>query len=247
MARRKRAEDEKSNLCQRRGHDKGDAVNPYEHAHRLPEGDAVDVTALVRGEWRELEVGPGRGGFAFERLEAAPSMGLLGLEIRRKWASIVDARLQACGYAERARVFANDAREALARLVPDGCFRVVFLHFPDPWWKRRHQKRLVVGDGFLDQVARLLEPGGDLFVQTDVPERAQAYEAQLLADGRFETAGDFPESARLAENPYGARSPRERRALADGLPVFRLRVRRVDVPTGLEHRDGDAKTPPWPL
>jgi len=38
--------------------------------------------------------------------------------------------------------------------------------------------------------------------------------------------GDAAGSPRVAENPYNARSPREHRAITDGLPVFRLRYRR---------------------
>ncbi len=104
--------------------------------------------------------------------------------------------------------------------------RRFFVHFPDPWWKKRHAKRLVVQAGFLDDIARLLEPEGELFVQTDVEERAAGYEELASLDPRFVPYGDAPGSPRLAENPYAARSPRERRAIADGLPVHRLRWRR---------------------
>lgn len=196
---------------------------PYEDAPRLPDGERVEVRSLVTGDWIELEVGPGRGWFLVERAAAEPRAGVVGLEIRRKWAAIVDGRLARRGLAARARVFAEDARFALPRLAPDGSVRRVFVHFPDPWWKKRHQKRLVVRDGFLDQVARLLEPGGELFVQTDVEERASAYEQLVQGDGRFAPAGDAPGSPRMADHPYVARSPRERRAIADGLPVYRMR------------------------
>jgi tRNA (guanine-N7-)-methyltransferase len=64
-------------------------------------------------------------------------------------------------------------------------------------------------------------------VQTDVAERADQYEALLTGDARFAPSGDTDGIARLAENPYDARSPRERRALQDGLPVHRLRYRRT--------------------
>ncbi len=201
---------------------------PYEDAPRLPEGDEVDARALVRGEWLEIEIGPGRGGFMLERALCSPQAGLIGLEVRRKWAAIVDGRLAKHGLAPRARVFAEDAKWALPRLRPSGGFKVAYLHFPDPWWKKRHTKRLVMGDVFLEQIARLLPPGGELFVQTDVDERAEQYETQVLACGLFAPAGDAPGSARMAENPYGARSPREHRAIKDGLPVNRLRfVRRA--------------------
>jgi tRNA (guanine-N7-)-methyltransferase len=97
------------------------------------------------------------------------------------------------------------------------------MSFPDPWWKKRHQKRLVMRDGFLDEVARLLEPGGELFLQTDVEDRARAYEELVGYDARFTPGGDEPGSPRLVDQAYGARSPRERRAITDGLPVHRMR------------------------
>jgi tRNA (guanine-N7-)-methyltransferase len=203
---------------------------PYADAPRLPEGDAVDPRTLVQGEWLELEIGPGRGGFVLERLAAEPRCGVLGLVVRRKWATIVDGRIAKRGLAPRARVLAEDAKLALPRLSPDGVFRRAYLHFPDPWWKKRHQKRLVMGDVFLAEVARLVAAGGELFVQTDVEERASQYEAQVLASGWFEAAGDGSGSPRIADNPFGARSPREHRAIADGLPVHRMLFRRNRAP-----------------
>lgn len=202
-------------------------VKPYADAPRLPEGEHVALGDVVRGAFVELELGPGRGGFIVERAAAEPQAALIGLEIRQKWAAIVDGRLAKMGLASRARVFAEDARVALPRLVPDGGVRRVFSHFPDPWWKKRHQKRIMLAPALLSEIARLLEPGGEIFVQTDVEERALEVEVQLRADERFRPHGDAPGSARLADNPYVARSPRERRAIADGLPVVRIRFARV--------------------
>jgi tRNA (guanine-N7-)-methyltransferase len=198
----------------------------YKDAPRLPDGDHVDVRALAGGDWVEIEVGPGRGLFVVERARVEPLAALVGIEIRRKWASIVDGRLAVLGLSGRARVFAEDAREALPRLVPDASVRRIFVNFPDPWWKRRHAKRLLVQDSFVGHAARLLEPAGELFLQTDVEERADAYERMLELDARFSAAGDTVGSARMLENPYVARSPRERRAMQDGLPVYRLRWKR---------------------
>jgi len=200
---------------------------PYADAPCLPEGDHVEAKSVVAGEWLELEIGPGRGVFVFERAAAAPGAGLIGLEVRRKWATIVDQRLAKAGLAPRARIFAEDARHALPRLTPDGAFRRVFLHFPDPWWKKRHAKRLVVQGDVVGEIARLLEPNGELFVQTDVEERAVQYEAQIRACPLLVPFGDAEGSPLLAANPYNAESPREKRAIADGLPIHRLRFRRV--------------------
>ncbi len=199
--------------------------HPYAHAARLPEGtDPVELSSLLPGEGPlEIEVGPGRGGFVFERCVSAPDARILGLEIRLKWAHIVDQRLKKAGLGDRACILADDAKTALVRLGPVRSVRAFFVHFPDPWWKKRHEKRLVMGDVLLDNIARLLTETGELFVQTDVEERAALYEQQIEGHGAFVMAGDGPGSARLAENPYGARSPREHRAIEDGLPVHRLR------------------------
>ncbi len=203
----------------------------YAHAPRLPEGSAVDPAALVPVATGpiELEIGPGRGGFVVERLAAVEGAGVIGLEVRRKWATIVDDRLRARGLHGRARVFAEDARTALPRLLP-ASLAAVFVHFPDPWWKKRHHKRLLITEELVEQLARVLRPGGELFVQTDVPDRADAYEQLIARSGRFvPVTGDGP---RVADHPFVARSPRERRAMADGIPIVRLRFRRrVDAGT----------------
>lgn len=194
-------------------------------APRLPEGERVDPRELVHSSENpvELEIGPGRGGFVFERLTAEPSARLIGLEVRLKWATIVDRRLKELGFGERGRVFAEDARQAVRRF-PDACLSRVFVHFPDPWWKKRHTKRLVLGRGLLGELARALVPAGEVFVQTDVEERAALYEDLFATAPEF---APFGATARVEENPYSARSPREHRAIADGLPIYRLRYRRV--------------------
>ncbi|HET9956439.1 MAG TPA: methyltransferase domain-containing protein [Polyangiaceae bacterium] len=189
-------------------------------APRLPEAETIDPREILQSGGRpiELEIGPGRGGFILERLEAAPEARMLGLEIRLKWATLVDRKLGERGLHSRARVFAEDARAAIRRF-PDGCLEAVFIHFPDPWWKKRHQKRLVMGDALLAELSRTLRPGGQVFLQTDVEERASFAQALLDANPHFSPKYA---SARIEENPFLARSPRERRAIQDGLPIYRL-------------------------
>jgi tRNA (guanine-N7-)-methyltransferase len=169
----------------------------------------------------------------------------VGIEIRRKWATIVDDRLAARGLGPRARVFAEDAREALTRLGPDGSVSGFFVHFPDPWWKKRHAKRLVIGDVLLVEMVRLLAPGGELCVQTDVEERAEQYESAIALVPSLVPAGDEPGSARMKKNPYEARSNREKRADEDELPVWRMRWKRaLHLPAGkdvLEMLTADAE------
>ena len=206
-----------------------EARQRYARAPRLPETGPIDVRTVLGGPFSriEVEVGPGRGGFLLGRLTARDDVVLLGFEIKRKWAVIVNERLERSGLASRGRVFAEDIRHVLPRLGPDGSVDAMFVHFPDPWWKKRHQKRLVLGTDVLDQTARLLRQEGELFIQTDVEERAHLYETHVSGHPAFQARGDAPKTARVAENPYGARSHRERRAIEDRIPIFRLRFARV--------------------
>jgi tRNA (guanine-N7-)-methyltransferase len=203
--------------------------SPYSEAPRLPPGSGLGgVEILGPGAQQrelELEIGPGRGGFIVERLAATPDICIVGLEIRLKWASLLDERVRGLGLAGRARVFAEDIRSALPRFSAGSLARV-FIHFPDPWWKKRHAKRRLAQADVMDHLVRALAPSGELFVQTDVWDTAQAYREAIERRPELEPHGEQPGSPLLSENPYGARSPRERRVMADGMPVVRLRYRR---------------------
>lgn len=186
-------------------------------ARRAPEGDTFDLDALVPGAGEfELEIGCGLGRFLFERAAARPDVRIVGIEIKAKLAHRVEERRQKLGLTNALGLFA-DARDFLVRARPDHSVARAYLHFPDPWWKKRHAKRRVLDTPFLDQMRRLLRADGTLFVQTDVEERA----AEMRA--RLEEAGFRVEP--LEANPFGARSNREARADEDGLPVWRLLAR----------------------
>ena len=64
-----------------------------------------------------------------------------------------------------------------------------------------------------------MKPGGQLLIQTDVEHRAEQYVAQLRETPGFTLASD---SGYIDDNPFDARSNREKRAIEDGLPVWRI-------------------------
>lgn len=201
--------------------------NPkYDHAPRLPEGDSIDLTSIVAGSGDVLlEIGPGRGMFALQWAALHPEHRLIALEIRRKLATVLDERLRSKKLTN-ARSFAEDAGLALPRMGPAGSVRWVVVHFPDPWWKKKHQKRLVLRDEFVAELARLVMPGGTVLVQTDVESRAEEYFERFAAAPEFESVA--PEGHRwIEDSPHApARSNREARAIVDGLPVWRMLFRR---------------------
>jgi tRNA (guanine-N7-)-methyltransferase len=189
-----------------------------EAAPRLPEG-GLDLLEIFPGcPEIEIEIGFGRGQFLLQRRETAPSAGLLGIEIRAKHAYLVADKCKQLGLPN-VRILGGDARIVLPQLRPAGCVTRVVMCFPDPWWKARHAERRLMDEPLLKAIAQLLKPSGELFVQTDVEERAAQFLDAISACDAFERA---TESGYIEENPYGARSNRESRAIEDGLPVYRL-------------------------
>lgn len=192
----------------------------YAHAPRLPEADSHDLRELFSPATDlgvDLEIGSARGGFLLERLNSDPRVRLVGFEIQLKAATLSAQKIEQLGLASRCRVFAGDAQLILPKMLAQSVRRV-FLHFPDPWWKKRHTKRRLASLELMQQVERVLQPEGELFIQTDVEQLALAF-AQTLSLTALVPKRDQPW---VDHNPYGARSPREKQATSDGLPIHRL-------------------------
>jgi tRNA (guanine-N7-)-methyltransferase len=154
----------------------------------------------------------------FERAAASPESRIIGIEVKTKLAYKVSQQLQKRDL-QNVAILCGDAREILKRAEPAGSVQRVALHFPDPWWKKRHDKRRVIGEALLIELGRLMKPGGELFIQTDVEHRAEQYVAQLRETAGFTLTSD---SGYVDTNPFDARSNREKRAIEDGLPVWRI-------------------------
>ncbi len=197
---------------------------------RRPTGPPPDAPVLPdQPDWSavfgrpaplHLEIGSGHGGFALGFAAAHPEVDFVAIEWRKKFAEITWARAVARGLANLVVVGA-DARTEAPRLFGPASLAAIHLHFPDPWWKRRHFKRRVIDEGFAHLLFALLVPGGLLDVRTDVEDRARDMETLLDAAGFANEAGPGGFSAR----PEGEiPSSREKRYLAAGEPVWRLRL-----------------------
>ena len=64
------------------------------------------------------------------------------------------------------RLHMGDARDLLARL-PNASLDLVYILFPDPWPKARHHKRRLIQPAFIEELARVLKPGGEIRFATD--------------------------------------------------------------------------------
>lgn len=200
--------------------------NPYLEVPSLPDSSPIDLIELLgaRDKKIEIEIGFGKGHFLLQRAAvAAPDAIIFGIETRRKWVHLVQSRIQKW-QRKNAFVLHGNARDAFLRFGPDVSVDRVFVNFPDPWWKARHEKRMVICKELLVEVARLLTDDGDIFIQTDVDFRADHYHQLLKECENLEPAnGD----GRVRSNPFLAHSLRETKAENIGLPIYRLHYKRI--------------------
>ncbi|RPI89482.1 MAG: tRNA (guanosine(46)-N7)-methyltransferase TrmB [Planctomycetaceae bacterium] len=166
----------------------------------------------------ELEVGSGRGLFLVTAGTRQPLRNFLGIECDFKEARRAAERIRKRGLPN-VRLLGADARLVLAEYVVAGSLSALHVYFPDPWWKRRHHKRRLFTPSFLDQVARVLEPGGLLHAWTDVAEYFTMMVELLAKHPAFERLPDPAEEA--PENDLDYRTSFERKKRKAGLKINR--------------------------
>ena len=190
----------------------------------------IDVARLEvpAGARLEVELGSGEAHFLIERARLEPETVFVGIEIRREVVWRANRACELAGIGNVRSVFANMSVD-MPRLFVPGSVARFFLNFPDPWFKSRQHKRRVVSPALIDEIGVALVPGGEIFVETDIFDIA--LEAMATLEGgavckyRFENAlGPW---SFYPQNPYGARSRRERQCEAEATPIWRLLYRRV--------------------
>ena len=168
----------------------------------------------------ELEIGCGAGGFALEHCRRHPELNYVAFEWRKKYAREVAHRAEKHGLTNL-KVIEGDAREQVPLLFTPGSLSQLHLQFPDPWWKRAHQKRAILQPEFTRFLLTLLEPGGRFDFRTDVQDVGERG-LKVLEDAGFHNP-----LGPLVFHPYDpeeAPSTRERRYLISGAPVYRARL-----------------------
>jgi tRNA (guanine-N7-)-methyltransferase len=160
-------------------------VSPAKLAARAPLFDFP-----VRELW--LEIGFGGGEHLVARALESPEVGFIGCEPFVNGVAKLLAAVDKHGLVN-VRVRAGDALE-LIEAAPTGIFSRIFLLYPDPWPKRRQNKRRLINEGMIAELARVARPGAELRFATDIDD----YAGWTLR--RFLASPDFAWTARRAED-----------------------------------------------
>jgi tRNA (guanine-N7-)-methyltransferase len=119
-----------------------------------------------RSVW--LEIGFGGGEHLAVQAERRRDIGFIGCEVFENGIAKLLGEIQRRHLAN-IRLFIDDARLLIGAL-PAASIERVFILFPDPWPKRRHNKRRIVSRETLDGLARIMSDGAELRLATDDPD-----------------------------------------------------------------------------
>jgi tRNA (guanine-N7-)-methyltransferase len=150
-----------------------------------PDRTPLDLPALFPAQgplW--LEIGFGGGEHMIAQAQANPGVGIIGCEPFINGVAMLLAAVERAG-VRNLRIHPGDARD-LMDLLPQGAVERAFLLYPDPWPKRRHWPRRFVRGETLDQLARVMAPGADQRLATDVPDYVRHSVAEIGRHPDFE-------------------------------------------------------------
>lgn len=134
----------------------------------------------------EVDFGCHRGTFLLGMAERHPEINFLGIEKQTIRVEKCLKKIRRLGLSN-AWALQGQGEKALADLLPEKSVSVFHVSFPDPWPKRRHAARRLVGKNFLNEVTRVLRPGGILRLMTD--DTAYFLEIKKLLRSGWEEVG----------------------------------------------------------
>ncbi len=142
----------------------------------------IDLAAVYgRNNPKILEIGCGMGETTAAIADACRDQDYLGVEVHVPGVGALCKQVAERGLTNL-RICQHDAVEVVRDMLPEGSLAGVHVFFPDPWHKKRHNKRRLIQPPFAALLASRLQPGGYLHCATDWEEYAQQMLEVLTAE-----------------------------------------------------------------
>ena len=165
-----------------------------------------------------LEIGFGNGDSLATMAKNAPERDFVGIEVHRPGVGHILHLIEKYEL-KNLRVIRDDAVEIIKNNIAENALDCVQLFFPDPWHKKKHNKRRIVQPDFVSLLASRLQKNGIFHMATDWQEYAEHMAEVMEAHADFESIADSPYSEKPVSRPE---TKFERRGLDRGHGVWDL-------------------------
>jgi tRNA (guanine-N7-)-methyltransferase len=171
-----------------------------------------------------LEIGPGRGDFLLSIASHRPGEKIVAVELEKKRYFKLIPRIEKSGLTNVLLIHGN-ARIILPRYFRPDSFDKIYVLFPDPWPKRRHLPHRLMSVEFIELLADLLRPDGELYTATDFWPYAEMVVDNAGRVSRLSNLG-MPYFTTIAHLPYYNPSFYEQKWQHEGRAIYYIRFRK---------------------
>jgi tRNA (guanine-N7-)-methyltransferase len=167
----------------------------------------------------EVDFGCGDGAFILAMAKRHPERNYLGTERLLGRVEKVSKAAARAGL-QNMRILRLESQYTAQWLLPIGCIDVAHIAFPDPWPKRQHHDRRLFQDEFMVALHQALAPGAEVRIKTDDKPYFVHIEKVLGRAKGFDRV-EWPEDPEYPTTDF------EQHFVAQGLPIYRARLRKV--------------------
>lgn len=189
--------------------------------YELPaEGEVWDFPQIfARQADTILEIGFGMGASLYAMALERPDVNFIGIEVHRAGLGSMAADLHEAGLTN-VRLVALDAVLVFSQQIPPSSLAGIQIFFPDPWHKKKHNKRRLIQADFVSLLVEKLTIGGFIHCATDWQDYAN-HMASVLSNNPHlcNTAGEGDFIPRPSNRPI---TKFERRGIRLGHGVWDL-------------------------
>jgi len=173
-----------------------------------------------------LEIGFGMGEATAQIADLLPQNNFLCCEVHTPGVGALLKRITEHGLTN-IRILQHDAVEVLDHMLAPGSLDGVHIFFPDPWHKKKHNKRRLIQAPLVARLATRLKPGGYLHCATDWQPYAVQILAVLTAEPLLANTADAAGGAYAPKPAYRPLTKFENRGIKLGHGVWDVVFTRV--------------------
>ncbi len=178
--------------------------------------------SATRDTW--LEIGFGGGEHLVWQASHNPAVDIIGCEPFEDGVVKVLTAIESLPI-DNIHLHPDDARD-LIRALPAASIARAFILFPDPWPKKRHVKRRLVGLSLLRDLARVLAPGAGLRIGTDIADYARTIAMAFQHEPAFRWAARRPADWQIRPDDW-PQTRYEAKAVREGRRSVYLQFHRI--------------------
>ena len=129
--------------------------------------DALNWDTIFRNNGKKIiEIGFGMGHTTAEIAKNLPDSNFVAIDVHSPGVGNLLNKIKE-NELSNLKIIQHDAVEVLEKMVLDESLDAIHIFFPDPWHKKRHNKRRLIQEPFLELVSRKLKKEGYVHVATD--------------------------------------------------------------------------------